>query len=138
MKKFFYVGTSLVVLAIGATVVVWYLLQQTLTTPSQTADTTTSSNTVESVQPVEISETSISATPTPVAEPAPPPVPELNEQQRQAAEAVGINIDEITLTPAMIVCAEEKMSRERMLEIAEGDAPTFFEALALVPCVKAE
>ena len=142
MKKFFYVGVVLVALALSATIIVWYLLQQTLATPNSMTPAVSPAPTThnnESEQSAEVHEVApATATTNTPPESTALPVPELSDGQRQAAEAVGIDVDEITLTPAMIACAEEKMSRERMLQIAEGGTPSFFEALALVPCVKAE
>jgi len=60
----------------------------------------------------------------------------LTNSQKEALEALGFESDSITITPEMIMCAEEKLGRERLDEIVGGSAPGPLESLTLLPCIK--
>lgn len=58
----------------------------------------------------------------------------LTDGQLKLLNAFGINPDEITITPAMITCAESKLGTARVEEIKNGATPTFTEGISLVVC----
>lgn len=58
----------------------------------------------------------------------------LSEDQRNLLQNFGIDTDSIEITADMIQCAEEKIGKERLEAIIQGDLPTFFEGLSLAGC----
>ena len=60
----------------------------------------------------------------------------LTESQRDLLEMLGIDVNEVTITPEMITCAEAKVGRERLNEIANGATPSFAEGVSLISCYK--
>lgn len=62
----------------------------------------------------------------------------INDSQQKVLETVGVEIDTFVITPAMQVCAAEKLGAERIAKIVSGDAPTALETARLVPCLGAE
>ena len=123
-------------MAILATVGVWWLLFSTVAAPVQTEETTDQQSVVESADKEKADLTDSVADGTVI--PADTKTVELTEGQREAAEAVGLEADSISITPAMIDCAAGKLSETRVAEIAAGDAPTALETVRLLPCLKAE
>lgn len=57
----------------------------------------------------------------------------LSPNQQKTLETLGIEGD-IEITPEMIACAEEKVGKERLDEIINGDTPSFLEGVSLVSC----
>lgn len=130
MKKFLVVSLILFGLALILVVLVWYLLQgilfkevpskiidDSINIPVEQVDNESTSTILKNDQE---SENVISLTP----------------EQKQAAESIGIDSDSFTITDAMIDCAKDKLSESRMVEILNGDAPTVFETLTLLPCLR--
>ena len=132
MKRFFLVVSGLLFTALIATVAVWFLLQQSLPASVPVESATTTSGVLHTEK---VSSTVQSVADTRTV------VPTTNYQpttaQKEAAAAVGIDLEAVVLTPAMIECAKEQLSTERIDAMVAGAAPTFLEALALVPCVTA-
>ncbi len=62
--------------------------------------------------------------------------PALTDQQKAIAESFGIDPDTVTITPAMIACAEQKVGSARLAEIKDGATPSFLEGAALLTCYK--
>lgn len=60
----------------------------------------------------------------------------VSDGQRKMLESFGLNPDEVTLTPAMIACAEAKVGKARVAEIMGGATPSFMEGASLVTCYK--
>lgn len=60
----------------------------------------------------------------------------LTEGQRGLAESLGFDTDNITITPEMIACAEEKIGAERLEEIKNGSTPSFTEGVSLLGCYR--
>lgn len=60
----------------------------------------------------------------------------LTEGQQELLEKFGLDEAEITITPKMAACAEEKLGTERIQEITAGASPTPFEVLRLAPCIR--
>ena len=60
----------------------------------------------------------------------------LSAGQQKLLSSLGIDASKITVTPAMIACAEAKLGAARMNEIALGATPSFTEGLSLLACYK--
>lgn len=61
---------------------------------------------------------------------------QLSAGQRQLLESLGIDADEVVITPEMIVCAETKLGAARIAEIQNGATPSFFEGVQLLGCYR--
>lgn len=59
----------------------------------------------------------------------------LSETQRSILSGVGVDVETFIITPAVQVCAEEKLGADRMMEIVDGDAPSVIETTRLLPCL---
>jgi hypothetical protein len=60
----------------------------------------------------------------------------LTDGQRQMIEALGIDADNITITPQMVACAEAKLGAARVEEIKNGATPSFSEGASLMACYR--
>lgn len=60
----------------------------------------------------------------------------LTPGQRSMIESMGIDPDSITITPAMIACAEAKLGAARIEEIKNGATPSFTEGATLIACYR--
>ncbi len=61
---------------------------------------------------------------------------QLSVGQRELLTRLGINADAITITAAMIACAEAKLGAPRLAEIQAGAMPTFSEGASLLVCYR--
>ncbi len=59
----------------------------------------------------------------------------LEDGQRRALEAAGIDVETFVITKPMISCGVEKLGERRIGEIVTGGAPTLIETTKLVPCL---
>lgn len=60
----------------------------------------------------------------------------LSAGQQKLLSTLGIDASKITITPAMIACAEAKVGAARIAEITGGATPSFSEGLSLLACYK--
>lgn len=60
----------------------------------------------------------------------------LTPGQQKLLSALGINVSEFVITPAMIACAEAKVGAARIMEIQSGATPSFSEGVSLLACYK--
>lgn len=60
----------------------------------------------------------------------------LSAGQKQLLSALGIDATGITITPAMIACAEAKVGGARVQEISNGATPTLSEGMTLLACYR--
>jgi len=58
----------------------------------------------------------------------------LTDGQIKLLSALGIDANNITVTPAMIACAETSLGDDRVVEITNGATPSFSEGLKLAAC----
>ncbi|MBP6881450.1 MAG: hypothetical protein KBC35_02385 [Candidatus Pacebacteria bacterium] len=133
MKKFLIISSILLVITIVLVVIVFYYVSFQLKSGQNAADTADAPATTineKTGTPATIS----TATPTPI------PLRDLpiNDSQQKVLETVGVEIDTFVITPAMQVCAAEKLGADRMANIVSGDTPTALETARLVPCLGAE
>jgi cytoskeletal protein RodZ len=126
MKKFLIVGTVMLFLAVLISVAAfWYINNIFGNTPAKAEPNTTTTDFQESTTTIEIApEVEIES-------------PKLSDSQKEALDSVGVDSGSFTITPAMLDCAANKLSAERMAEIAAGDAPTAVEIAKLLPCLGA-
>ncbi len=154
IKIYLIVVTVLLILAVGAGIYVWYLVQKlnTATGAVQPISTTTSSAEVprephaEQTTSQDSSETTLPVTPTPTPspsvntevkeEPIVIDIETMNPSQKKLLESLGYTGGSFTITPTMIACAEDAVGRARLDEIVNGSAPTPLESLKLLPCFK--
>jgi len=135
MKKFILGGLIGMLGALMCVVIVWWYLQRSLYAPAVdelSSPSVTSSTTAEIV-------TSTTTAPTQAATPTTSGVPvrdlPLTTEQRQAAEALGFDVEQMVLSPALITCARETLGESRYQAVLAGDTPTLLETARLLPCV---
>ena len=58
----------------------------------------------------------------------------LTEGQRKLLKTLGVDTNNITITPEMIACAEAKVGADRVTEIQNGATPSFTEGAKLAAC----
>lgn len=119
----------LLTIGIGFGVYVWYTIQHVPSAADipglqQNIETQTEGNTevtagaTEDVAPIVIETNTLSDT------------------QQGMLETMGYTKDTITITPAMIACAEGAVGATRLKEITGGAAPSPLESMKLLPCFK--
>jgi len=59
---------------------------------------------------------------------------QLTPGQRQLLETLGVDTENLTITPEMVACAEAKVGAARVAEIQNGATPTFMEGASLMAC----
>lgn len=59
----------------------------------------------------------------------------LSSTQKSLLSTAGIDYDTFIITPDMIVCAEEKLGRERFSAVVGGDSPSTLETMSLLGCL---
>lgn len=59
----------------------------------------------------------------------------LSDTQISLIEGVGVDVATYEITPDTITCAENALGQERFAEIIDGNSPSGFEMLRLVPCL---
>ncbi len=59
---------------------------------------------------------------------------QLTPGQKQLLETLGVDTENLVITPAMIACAEAKVGAARVAEIQNGATPTFMEGASLMAC----
>jgi hypothetical protein len=132
IRTYLIVVGVLLVLAVVAGIVVWYLYQnldgaqphvmpQELTEPSSDGVPAEEGNVDETYSETAVSHTIDTDT--------------LSPGQREALSTFGIE-GEVTITEAQIACAEEAIGVVRLNEITNGSAPSPLEAMKLLPCFK--
>ena len=156
---FIALGVLFLIVAAGATVYVWSLVQQTqgayeaetapaeiVTEAEPSTESTPSAETPEEPSE-ELEQTPDIETAAPAAqETEETPVAtteedeividtsQLTEEQKAAAEQFGIDVDNIVVTEAMRTCAVDAVGEARLLELQNGATPSLFEGLSLLGC----
>lgn len=137
LKIYLVVVTVLLIVALGFGVYVWMTIQklqnvtgeveptvvelpvETKTEETEKMGTTTTAPTVEAKK-----------------EPVTIEVDKLSSTQQEILKTFGVKSNTLTITPAMIKCAESKLGAPRVAEITNGAAPSPLEALSLAGCFK--
>ena len=132
IKIYLIVVTVLLIIALCFGVYVWYVLQTFKS--GQASQTETADTPVGEEQAKTKAAPSVAATTTP--EPIVIQKSDLPSVQQSALDAVGVTGDTITITPAMISCAENVLGKERVDEIIAGAVPGPLETFRLAPCIK--
>lgn len=134
LTLFLITATILLLIAAGAIGYVWIKLQNTLDARSSTSEGTSGVSVETTDTPVVNIET-IKADTTIPTEGIKIDTSSVSEEQKAIAEKLGIDIDNIIITPEMVSCAERKLGSQRMQEIMEGSSPTTLEGISLLGCL---
>jgi hypothetical protein len=135
MKHYLLTMLVLLVLALGAGIVVWYLYQDLNVTALVRSEEQKSGESLPAPQETSLgSSSSTDTTPEPINITA----DSLSTEQRKMLESFGYGNAEFTITERMIICAKTKVGEERLNEIINGAAPTPLESLSLLPCMKSD
>lgn len=132
IKIYLAIVTTLLIVAIGVGVYVWYMIQHV---PSGAVSEKVSTE----IKQVDENTSAQAGTVTPQEESAEPIILKtstLSETQQKMLTTLGYTQDNITITPAMIACAEDSVGKERLNEIIQGSAPSPLESVQLLPCFK--
>lgn len=132
IKIYLAIMTTLLIIAIGVGVYVWYMIQHV---PSGTMSEKVPSETRQAKEKTSIQTESL----TPREKSAEPIIIQtstLSETQQKMLTTLGYTQDNVTITPAMISCAEDSVGKERLNEIIKGSAPSPLESVRLLPCFK--
>lgn len=124
VKIYLVVVTLLLIGAIGLGVYAWYKIQQLSAVAPVISETETSV--------AETTKTPTASTPEPITITS----DSLSPTQQKMLETFGYTQDSFTITPTMIVCAENAVGKTRLDEIVAGSAPSPFESVKLLPCFK--
>lgn len=127
MKKFLIISSSLLILALLATVVVFFIVNKEIGSTPAAPEPEVETAIVFTEPSVTVPEEGVPLRDLP-----------LGDTQRSALETVGVDVETFVITPAMQVCAAEKLGFERMNEIVAGAAPTVLETARIAPCISAE
>jgi len=137
IKIYLIVVSILLCVAIGFGIYVWYIVQKLDTQIGDTSVPSVSQNIkTPSAEEGDTTKDSSKSSDQIVAEPYVIQMSDLPETQQKVLETVGIKGDTITITAEMISCAEKAVGKERLAEIQTGTAPTAFESVKLLPCLK--
>lgn len=132
MKLFLIITSSLLVTALIISIVAyWWVMSQIPPVNPITTETSSSSKVIEQ----KTGETETLLVPD---EGVPLKNLPLGDAQKSALKTVGVDVNTFIITPAMQVCASDKLGVERMNQIIAGDAPSVIETTRLIPCVGAE
>lgn len=71
-----------------------------------------------------------------LTEPMTIPSSALTDEQRALVETFGLDSENLTITPEMILCAEQTLGNQRFSEILSGALPSVPESLSLLPCLR--
>lgn len=131
MKRYLLTMSALLVLALLAGIVVWYLYQD-----MNPAKLTEISKSPEALQGGEVEMGVPEQAPPAGTEPLIVNKESLSSAQQAMLKAFGVEGTEFTITEGMITCAKREVGAVRFEEILSGGAPTPLEALSLLPCMK--
>lgn len=132
IKIYLAIVTTLLIIAIGVGVYVWYMIQHVPSGAMSGRESTEVRQTKE--------KTSVQTESTTPQEKSAEPIilqtSTLSETQQKMLTTLGYTQDNVTITPAMIACAEDSVGKERLNEIIKGSAPSPLESVKLLPCFK--
>ena len=140
LKVYLIIVTVLLVIALGFGVYVWLAFQAY-------QRNITNSSTRDSASPYQYQNNSATDVPSGVSvdreEAVTPPVTgvvlhtdSLTDSQRSILQALGVKDETFVVTDAMISCAQKAVGEKRLDEIIKGAAPTPFESVKMLPCLK--
>ncbi len=137
LKIYLVVVTVLLVVALGFGVYVWMTILKLQNVTGGVESTPVEMPVEVKTEPTEKAGTT---TVTPVVETKKEPVTievdKLSDTQQEILKTFGVKSNTLTITPAMIQCAEAKLGAPRVAEITNGAAPSPLEAFSLAGCFK--
>jgi hypothetical protein len=131
IKIYLVVVTTLLLIAVGLGVYVWYTLQ-TLDAGVREVRVTKSEITGTKVSNSETSDETVQV----LTEPIVVKTSSLPESQQKVLNGIGYTAETFTITPSMASCAEKAVGKERLDAILGGGAPSPLESVKLLPCLK--
>lgn len=60
----------------------------------------------------------------------------LSDTQRKMLETMGVDTENLVLTPDMVACAEAEIGSVRLMEIKDGASPSMSESASLMGCYR--
>lgn len=145
MKRFLLGSLVGMLCTIGCVVLVWWYVQRSLFIPeieSGVATTTATPATAPSASETttvapEAAPATTTATTTPPAASGGVPVRELplTTEQAELAASLGLDVEQMVISQALIECARETLGESRYQAILAGDTPGVLETARLVPCL---
>lgn len=133
MKKFLIISGSFLVGAIIATILVfWYVSAQLSSVKPPSSVPSSDGNKATPSAEMVSEESAVSREGIPLNS-----LP-LSDGQKSTLETMGVDVETFVITPAMQLCAEEKLGAARMEEIINGAEPSFLEATKLISCTSVE
>ncbi|MFT7507272.1 MAG: hypothetical protein ACI92I_000415 [Acidimicrobiales bacterium] len=130
IKIFLLVVFILLIVAIGASGYVWFKLQNV-------GGAVPASEQVEETTALKVR---VKPEATPVANSIPDEglkvdTSAISDEQKAAAEKIGIDLDTTTITPEMVSCAELKLGSSRIEELLNGSTPSALESVSIIGCL---
>ncbi len=131
MKQYLLTMAIFLGAALVAGIVVWYLYQDLRPAAlEKKIDSEIVTSTPEQPSlPTSVEDTNIEASYTISAE-------SLTDTQKSMLKSFGVTDSEFVITETMLTCAKTGVGEGRLGEILNGSAPTPFEAMKLLPCIK--
>jgi hypothetical protein len=142
LKIYLAIVSLLLLLAIACGVYVWYTVQKTHTQMEEVSKevkilpTATETPEIKEGTSPEPERAPVAPAPEEEVKPIVVDTNTLSDSQRKVLESFGFS-GTLTITPAMISCAEDAVGKDRLQEIMDGSAPSPLESLKLLPCFKA-
>ncbi len=122
--------TLLLIVALGFGVYIWYIVQKLDTSSVNVSETTQS---IQSTQEISVEKAATTNTES-IQQPIVIETNTLSESQQKILNSLGYNGDSITITPNMVICAEEAVGQSRLDEILLGAIPNPLESINLIHC----
>ncbi len=120
MKKFLTITASLLIGAVIATVIVYWVIMSEVSQPAVVTNDET-----EETQILEREEIPLRSLP-------------LNDAHKSILNKIGIDAETFIITPEMQDCAVNRLGRERLTEIFGGADPKALEIATLTACLSVE
>lgn len=127
IKIYLFIVTILLLLALSAGVYVWFVIQDVQGQKDQV---------IQEDTPVLENSNQDTAVDSGSKEPIVIDVETLPESQQDVLKTFGFEGETVTITAAMISCAEDAVGKVRFDAIVEGASPSPLESLKLLPCLK--
>lgn len=135
MKWYLIIGGIFLIGALGAVVYVWALYQDTQRTFDAYIPSTSQAEKKDNrTAPASEGGATSTATEMQIVEPIEIDTATLGGAQQEVLKTFGYDNQTITITPKMVMCAQNAVGKERLDEITRGAAPTPFEAAKMLPC----
>ncbi len=135
MKHFILIGTSLLVFAVAATVVVFFVVSN-YSLPTN-IDQLKEGVSVKVEESLLGSKGQIASSTAAAISDSGIPLKDLSieEAQQRALEVAGIDTETFVISKEMILCAEEKLGTEKIAAFVAGETPGVLDITKMIPCL---